>query len=111
MPSGANQAIGAYNEGVVAFQKNDNETAVTKFQQAATLDPKNATIQAALAEVYLAQSKFAESVAASDKFLELDPGKVRGLKDRYDGYKGLLTEARAAKNAAKGFVVTGSRSV
>jgi tetratricopeptide (TPR) repeat protein len=99
--SGANQAITAYNEGVVAFQKNDNETAVTKFQQAATLDPKNATIQAALAEVYLAQSKYADSVAASDKFLELDPGKLRGLKDRYDGYKGLLTEARAAKNAAK----------
>jgi tetratricopeptide (TPR) repeat protein len=99
--SGTNQAISAYNEGVGAFQKNDNETAVAKFQQAAGLDPKNATIQAALAEVYLAQSKYAESAAAADKFLELDPGKVRGLKDRYDAYKGLLSEAKVAKNAAK----------
>jgi tetratricopeptide (TPR) repeat protein len=99
--SGANQAITTYNEGVVAFQKNDNETAVTKFQAAAALDPKNATIQAALAEVYLAQSKFTESLAASDSYLQLEPGKVRGVKDRYDAYKGLLAQARAAKNAAK----------
>ncbi len=99
--SGANQAITTYNEGVVAFQKNDNETAVTKFQAAAKLDPKNATIQAALAEVYLAQRKYAESLAASDAYLQLEPGKVRGVKDRYDAYKGLLTEARTAKDAAK----------
>jgi tetratricopeptide (TPR) repeat protein len=99
--SGTNQAITVYNEGVVAFQKNDNATAVAKFQQAAELDPKNATIEAALAEVYLAQSKYAEAATAADKFLELDPGKPRGLKDRYDAYKGLLSEARAAKNAAR----------
>ncbi len=99
--SGANQAIAAYNEGVVAFQKNDNVTAVAKFQQAAQLDPKNVTIQAALAEVYLAQSKYTDSLAATDRFLELDPGKVRGLKDRYDGYRGLLSEAKVAKDPAK----------
>jgi len=99
--SPTNQAIAAYNEGVVAFQKNDNETAAAKFQQAAQLDPKNATIQAGLAEVYLLQNKFAEAAAAADRLIELDPGKARGLKDRYDAYKGLLAEARAAKDEAK----------
>jgi tetratricopeptide (TPR) repeat protein len=96
-----NQAISVYNEGVVAFQKNDNATATAKFLQAAELDPKNASIQGALAEVYLAQGKYAESAAASDKLLALDPGKVRGVKDRYDAYKGLLAEARASKDPAK----------
>jgi tetratricopeptide (TPR) repeat protein len=100
-PTPTNQAITAYNEGVVAFQKNDNDTAVAKFQAAAALDPKNATIQAALAEVYLLQNKFADAAAAADRFLELDPTKARGLKDRYDAYKGLLSEARAAKDEAK----------
>jgi tetratricopeptide (TPR) repeat protein len=99
--SGANKAIAAYNDGVVAFQKNDNATAAAKFQEAVQLDPKNPTIAAALAEVYLAQNKYAEAAAASEKFIELDPGKARGLKDRYDAYKGLLAEAKAAKDTAK----------
>jgi tetratricopeptide (TPR) repeat protein len=99
--SGTNKAIAAYNEGVVAFQKNDNATASAKFQEAAGLDPKNPTIVAALAEVYLAQNKYADAAAASEKFLELDPTKARGMKDRYDAYKGLLAEAKAAKDAAK----------
>ncbi|HEV7517152.1 MAG TPA: tetratricopeptide repeat protein [Thermoanaerobaculia bacterium] len=99
--SGTNKAVAAYNEGVVAFQKNDNATAAAKFQEATGLDPKNPVIVAALAEVYLAQSKYAEAAAASEKFIELDPTKTRGLKDRYDAYKGLLAEAKAAKDTAK----------
>ncbi|MEA2693689.1 MAG: hypothetical protein QOJ16_3076 [Acidobacteriota bacterium] len=99
--SGANKAIAAYNDGVVAFQKNDNATAAAKFQEAAGLDPKNPTIVAALAEVYLAQSKYAEAATASEQFIALDPSKTRGLKDRYDAYRGLLAEAKAAKNTAK----------
>lgn len=99
--SGANKAIAAYNEGVVAFQKNDNATAAAKFQEAVQLDPKNPTMTAALSEVYLAQNKYAEAAAAAEKFIELDPGKARGLKDRYDAYRGLLAEAKAAKDTAK----------
>jgi tetratricopeptide (TPR) repeat protein len=99
--TGTNKAIASYNEGVAAFQKNDNATATAKFQEAVELDPKNATMQAALSEVYLAQNKYAEAAAAAERYIELDPGKARGLKDRYDAYKGLLSEARAAKDAAK----------
>jgi Tfp pilus assembly protein PilF len=85
----AAQAIPFFNEGVVAFNGRDMATAGEKFRQALELDPKLAPARAALAEVYIDQKKWAEALAEVDRYLELEPGNVRGLKDRYDILKEL----------------------
>jgi tetratricopeptide (TPR) repeat protein len=86
--SGESQAINVYNEGVVAFQGGDVAGALAKFQQATDLDPKQAAAWGALADLQLEQKKYAEAAAAADKLVELEPANPRGLRARYDAYKG-----------------------
>lgn len=93
--SGESQAINVFNEGVLAFQGGDAATAVAKFQQAAELDPKQAAAWAALADLQLDQKKYAEAAAAAEKYLELKPGDPRGLRVRYDAYKGAGNKEKA----------------
>ncbi len=83
---GKNQAIAAYNEGVGLLRNNDMAGAAVKFQEAAQLDPKLGAAWVVLAEIYSDQNKHAEALAAADKYLEIEPGAVRGLKVRYDSY-------------------------
>lgn len=94
--TGENKAINVYNEGVAALKGGDQATAVAKFEEAAVLDPKQSAIFAAQADVYLAQNKYKESLAAADKYLEIKPGDVRGLRARYDALKGMGDKEQAA---------------
>ena len=86
---GKNQAITAFNEGVTALQANNLPTAEAKFKEATTLDPSLAPAFGALAEVSAEQKKHAEALAAADRFLELEPGAVRGLRVRFDAIRAL----------------------
>jgi len=81
---GKNQAIAAFNEGVTTLQANNLPAAEAKFKEATTLDPALAPAFGALAEVCAEQKKHAEALAAADRFLELEPGAVRGLRVRFD---------------------------
>jgi len=81
---GKNQAIAAFNEGVTTLQANNLPAAEAKFKEATTLDPALAPAFGALAEVYAEQKKHAEALATADRFLELEPGAVRGLRVRFD---------------------------
>lgn len=94
--SGESQAINVFNEGVLAFQGGDTATALAKFQQAAELDPKQSAAWAALADLQLDQKKYAEAAVAAEKYLELKPGDPRGLRARYDAYKGAADKEKAA---------------
>ncbi len=95
--TGESLAITAFNEGVLAFQGGDTATALTKFQQAAELDPKQSAAWAALADLQIEQKKYAEAAAAAEKYLELKPGDPRGLRARYDGYKGAGDKEKATQ--------------
>lgn len=86
---GKNQAIAAFNEGVTALQANDLPAAEVKFKEATTLDPTLAPAFGALAEVSIEQKKHAEALAAADRYLELEPGAVRGLRVRFDALRAL----------------------
>lgn len=86
---GENQAIAAFNEGVTALQSNNLAGAEAKFKEATTLNPSLAPAYGALAEVYAEQRKHAEALAAADRYLELEPGAVRGLRVRFDAIRGL----------------------
>lgn len=94
--SGESKAINAFNEGVLAFQGGDTPGSIAKFKEATELDPKLAAAWGALADMQLTQNQYAEAAAAADKFLELDPGKPRGLRTRYDAYKALGDKEKAA---------------
>lgn len=86
---GKNQAVAAFNEGVTALQANDLPGAEVKFKEATVLDPSLAPAFGALAEVYAEQKKYGEALAAADRFLELEPGTVKGLRVRFDAIRGL----------------------
>ncbi|HEX6864628.1 MAG TPA: carboxypeptidase regulatory-like domain-containing protein, partial [Thermoanaerobaculia bacterium] len=86
---GENQAVAAFNEGVTALQANNLAVAETRFKEATTLNPSLAPAFGALAEVYAEQKKHAEALAAADRYLELEPGTVRGLRVRFDALRGL----------------------
>jgi tetratricopeptide (TPR) repeat protein len=99
--SGADQAVLAYNEGVTALRGGDAAGAVPKLEKAAELNPKLAEAQVALAEVYLEQKRYADSLAAADRYLALKPGDSEGLRARYDALKqaGDNDKAREALDA------------
>jgi tetratricopeptide (TPR) repeat protein len=86
---GKNQAITAYNEGVTTLQGGDLSAAAAKFDEATKLDPTLAPAFGALAEINAELGRNAEALAAADRYLELEPGNVRGLKARFDAIKGL----------------------
>jgi Tfp pilus assembly protein PilF len=90
-------AIVAYNEGVLALKAKDVATAATKFEQAATLDPKLAAAHAVLAGVYLELHRPNDALAAADRALALEPGRPRVMIDRYQALKAMGDKARAAQ--------------
>ncbi|MBV8201717.1 MAG: tetratricopeptide repeat protein [Acidobacteria bacterium] len=92
-----NDAIAAYNEGVVALKAKDLATAAAKFEQAAKLDPKLAAAHAVLAGVYLELHRPADALAAADRALALEPGRPRVMIDRYQALKETGDQARAAQ--------------
>lgn len=91
------QAVAAYNEGIAALRTRDVPGAIAKFEQASQLDPQLAAAPAVLADLYLAQHKPAEALAAADRALALEPGKPHLMFDRYQALKGLGDKPRAAQ--------------
>ncbi len=86
--SGTDKAIVAYNEGVVLLKANNLAGAAPKFEQAATLDPKLAEADGALADLYLELGRNPEALTAADRYLALKPNDPRGLRARFDALKG-----------------------
>lgn len=86
---GKNQAITSFNEGVNLLRSNDLAGAAAKFEAATQSDASLAPAFGALAEVYAELGKNAEALAAADRYLELEPGNVRGLKVRFDAFKAM----------------------
>jgi tetratricopeptide (TPR) repeat protein len=92
---GKNEAIRTYNDGVVALQAKDLDTAAAKFTAAAALEPTLEEAWAALGAVLLDQKKWAEASAALEKAYALNPKDARVISGRYDAYRGLGDNAKA----------------
>jgi tetratricopeptide (TPR) repeat protein len=93
---GKNNAVAAYNEGVGLVKADDLAGAAAKFEQAFQLDPTLTQIHSVLAEIYFKQNKFAEAIAAADKYLATNPTDTKGLYAlKYDAYKGMGDNAKA----------------
>lgn len=62
-----------YNEGVAAFNAEDNTTAEQIFSKALGLDPQNLQARLGLAETYLRQKRYEECLAETQRILAQDP--------------------------------------
>ena len=69
----------AFNEGVVAFNKNDYATAETKFRSATRTNSQNATLHAWLARSLAAQNKMDEAAREANAALAITPTPASAL--------------------------------
>lgn len=89
-------APAVFNEGNEAARAGDLATAEAKYREALELDPGLAPAHAALAVVHFNQKQFAEAAAGAERALDLGLTAAAVHKIRYNAYKGLGDEERAA---------------
>lgn len=97
LASVADPAILAYNAGVRAFQAQDYETAVPKFQEAVDKDPSLRQAWVALSALHLEQQRYAQAAEAAEKAVALGATDESVLKTRWEAYRRLGDDARALK--------------
>ncbi len=95
--STSNQAIQAFNAGVVAFKAKDYPTARAKFEEALSYDPYMRLAWAALSQVHLEQKRYREAAEAADKAIALGSTDEPVLRWRWEAYRNLGDQAKAAK--------------
>ncbi|MEM7352817.1 MAG: tetratricopeptide repeat protein, partial [Acidobacteriota bacterium] len=88
-------AIQVFNEGAIANQKGDLNTAIEKFKASLELDPNLAEAHAALGAVYYNQQQYDEALASIGKTLELKPDHLGARRTRF-----LVHDARNDRTAA-----------
>ncbi len=90
-------AIVAFNSGVAAFEKQDITAAAAKFEEAVGHDPKLRQAWGALSVVYLTQKHYQEAADAAEKAMALGSTDVMVLQSRWEAYRNLGDEAKAAE--------------
>ncbi len=95
--STSNQAIQAFNGGVSAFKAKDYPTARAKFEEALSYDPYMRLAWAALSQVHLEQKRYREAAEAADKAIALGSTDEPVLRSRWEAYRNLGDQAKAAK--------------
>jgi tetratricopeptide (TPR) repeat protein len=78
-----------YNEGGEAFQADDHDTALAKFQRAAELNPSLTEAHHAIATLELAKGNHEASARAAKTALSLGSEDIRTLRVLYDAYEAL----------------------
>jgi tetratricopeptide (TPR) repeat protein len=97
--SGRARAVEKYNEGVVAKQGDDLDGAEELFREAVTIDPELVEGYVALASVAHERGDFAVAATEAERALELDPDSLLALQLRFDAYRQLGNEEKAAEAA------------
>jgi tetratricopeptide (TPR) repeat protein len=72
-----------FNEGVGAYSAGDLDTAASRFLVATELDPGLPEPLLALGEIYRVKGQYDQSLAMTDRVLELLPGDSRGLRLKF----------------------------
>lgn len=97
--SGRTRAITAFNEGVMARQGGDLDGAEELFREAVKIDPDLVEGYTALSSVAHERGDFATVVVEAERALELDPNNALALQLRYDAYRQMGNDAKAAEAA------------
>jgi Tfp pilus assembly protein PilF len=96
-PSTSNQAIVAFNAGVLAVKAKDDKTATAKFEEALSYDPYLRQAWGALSQVHLEQKRYKEAAEAADKAVALGARDEPVLRARWEAYRNLGDKAKAAE--------------
>jgi Tfp pilus assembly protein PilF len=95
--STSNQAITAFNAGVVALKAKDYATATAQFEEAVAQDPKLRQAWMALSQVHLERKRYREAAEAAEKAIALGATDESVLRARWEAYRGLGDKAKAAQ--------------
>lgn len=98
-PTVGSKKLRRYNEGVEAQQAGDLEGAMAMFREAAAADPEFAPAFTGIATVAMEQGNYQEAAEAAERAVTLDPERYRALQLRYDAYRNLGDEKKAAAAA------------
>jgi tetratricopeptide (TPR) repeat protein len=86
-----------FNEGAEAYNSGDVATAISKFQQAADLDPSLVQARLVLAKLFFAEGSLSEALARAEEVLVLQPDNADALHITYDSALRLDDKETAAK--------------
>jgi Tfp pilus assembly protein PilF len=95
--STSNAAIQAFNGGVIAFKAKDYPNARAKFEEALSYDPYMRQAWAALSLVHVEERHDREAAEAAEKAIALGSRDESVLRTRWEAYRKLGDEAKAAK--------------
>lgn len=76
--------IDVFNEGVQAIQHRDLGIGIARFEEATRMKPDFVEAWRALGQLYLADKRPADALAAADRTLQLAANDPSALRDRYD---------------------------
>lgn len=86
-----------FNEGADAYNAGDRATAISKFQQAADLDPSLVQARLVLAKFYFSEGNLSEALARAEEVVALEPHNGDALRIAYDSALRLGNTEKAAK--------------
>jgi tetratricopeptide (TPR) repeat protein len=85
-----------FNEGADAYNAGDMATAISKFQQAADLDPTLVQARLVLAKLFFTEGNLSEALARAEEVVALEPGNGEALRIAYDSARRLGDTEKAA---------------
>ena len=86
-----------FNEGAEAYNSGDVSTAISKFQQAADLDPNLVQARLVLAKLLFAEGSLSDALARAEEVVALQPDNADALRIVYDSALRLDDPEKAAK--------------
>jgi tetratricopeptide (TPR) repeat protein len=86
-----------YNEGGEAYEAGDLDAALSKFREAAKLDPNLYDAHHAVASLLLKRGDVESAAAVAETALTLKPNDSRSLEVAYEAYNGLGQSERATE--------------
>ena len=98
-------ATQVFNEGAEAYNDGDVATAISKFQQAAALDPTLVQAQLVLAKLFFSEGSLSEALARAEQVLALEPDNGDALRITYDSAL-RLGQPEVAAEALDGLVAS-----
>jgi len=97
LTSGSSPAVTTFNAGARAFEAKDYATAVTSFEEAVGYDPDFYRAWGALSVALVEEDRYQEAAEAAEKAIELGSTHEMVLRARWEAYRNLGDEAKAAE--------------
>lgn len=97
-PTGSMEALKLYNAGADAYNADDLDLALEKFEAAVAVDPEFGKAHAVIAEIHHQRSRHEQALEAAARVLALEPDHVPALRVSY------LSAEALGREDAEGFL-------